>query len=150
MRKYRKVSRRSFMATVAGSAVAAGTLMATGRRAEAHQGCSDTDSGYGADPGGQGRRCAGRAYTGCSDRDPTDPGMRGRNCTATSSGCTDVDRGPNADPARRGRSCGGYPTGGAPCAVCSCPGYVQPQGANQFARCARPGCGHPANSHFAQ
>jgi len=147
MSKYRKVTRRSFMATVAGSAVAT-SLALTGRRAEAQSGCSDTDSGYGADPGGRGRRCAGTAYTGCSDRDPTDPGMRGRSCGNQPRACTDVDRGTNADPGGRGRSCGNAATGGAPCSVCSCPGYVQGQG--QFSRCARPGCGHPANAHFAQ
>jgi hypothetical protein len=143
MRKYRKVGRRSFLATVAGGAVAASIVLG-GRRAEAHQGCSDSDSGYGADPGGRGRRCAGQAYTGCSDRDPVDPGMRGRSCGNQPRACTDVDGGANADPAGRGRSCGAVRTQSA-CRECACVEYISTPG-NQFAACRR--CNHAANSHY--
>jgi hypothetical protein len=83
MKPSRKLSRRSFLAAVAGGAVAAGTAHA-GRR-------SDNDTGPRADPPNRGTR------TGLTDQDGADRPGRG-----TLSGITDADR---ADPPQRGRSC---------------------------------------------
>jgi hypothetical protein len=130
MNTRRKFHRRSFLAAVTG----AGTLMAMPRGASALvQGCSDTDSGSSADPGGAGRTCASRPQTGVTDRDPSDPAGRGRGSALPEmhggprstyvtdrdptdpagrgrgtygevrSGYTDSDRAPTADPAGNGR-----------------------------------------------
>jgi hypothetical protein len=82
MKRTRKLSRRSFLATVAGGVAAAGAIgvIAPGR-AGAFQ-CSDSDSGAGSDPGGRGRRCGYGG--GCSDSDSgsyADPHGRGRRCS---------------------------------------------------------------------
>lgn len=156
MRKARKLNRRSFLATVAGGA-AATSLISSGARAA--QGCSDRDPtdpvGRGrnctgcsdmdpSDPGGAGQRCRGNpptTRTGCSDRDPSDPGGSGRNCVAT--GCSDRDP---TDPGGSGRNCSPRRTQTA-CSQCSCTEYVSTPG-NQFAACARRGCGHAANYHY--
>lgn len=88
---------------------------------------TDSDSGQNADarchgrgPGGagpSGRASGAGQYgsqqptRGCSDRDPVDPGGRGRNCAygsghPSSSGCTDRDSSPDhADPIGGGRYC---------------------------------------------
>ena len=55
-------------------------------------GCSDTDGGPGADPGGRGRRCGGR--TPYERFPPTNTRH-----------CTDSDRGNNADLPQRGVRC---------------------------------------------
>jgi len=107
MHRIRKVSRRSFLATVAGGAAAGPLLLVSDEAAALQSGCTDADPlSRGGDPGGRGRHCQGRPRTGCSDRDPSDPGGSGRNCTAAQ-GCSDSDP---SDPAGRGRSCGS--TGG--------------------------------------
>lgn len=116
MRVLPKVSRRSFFATVAGVAIGSSFVATSGRAAA--QGCTDSDpSPPRGDPGGQGRNCANRPQTGCSDSDSGasgDPGGRGRNCRPQGpvSGCSDRDP---SDPTGRGRNCGGnrdgQPTG---------------------------------------
>ncbi|HEY0014088.1 MAG TPA: hypothetical protein VGB79_14700 [Allosphingosinicella sp.] len=85
MKPSRKLSRRSFLAAVAGSAVvaAAGAAHAVRR--------SDNDTGPRADPANRGTR------TGLTDQDRADRPGRG-----TLSGITDAD---SADPPQRGRSC---------------------------------------------
>ena len=85
MKPTRKLSRRSFLAAVAGgtAAVAAGAAYAAGR--------SDNDTGPRADPPGRGTR------TGLTDQDGTDRPGRG-----TLTGVTDGD---SADRPGRGRRC---------------------------------------------
>ena len=126
----RKLSRRSFLAKVAGGSVlAGGALFFVSGRAEAYQ-CSDSDPppGRGGDPSGRGRYCGARPRTGCSDNDSgrgSDPAAYGRHCrTATGytdndSGdptngghgpnrgriCSDSDSGPRADNEGQGRHC---------------------------------------------
>jgi hypothetical protein len=80
MKPTRRLSRRSFLAVVAGGAATAGAvgLIAPGR-AEAMQ-CTDADTGSSSDPAGRGRNCGG---------------------------CSDSDSGPSGDPSGRGRRCGG-------------------------------------------
>ena len=103
MKPTRKLSRRSFLRRVGGSALGAGSFLALtgcattgysdhdpydpvgggyGRRNG--RGYSDNDSGRYADPPGQGRR------GGYSDNDPTDPVGRGRG---EPGGYTDNDSG---------------------------------------------------------
>ena len=144
MRRIRTYNRRSFLATVAGSA-AAGSLLLVSQEARAQSGCSDSDP---SDPGGNGRRCTrgGTPSTGCSDRDSGssgDPGGRGRHCVST--GCSDSDP---SDPSGSGRNCGGRYAGGSDirgqCSQCSCTSYVQP---TEGWSCARSGCGHHYNWH---
>jgi hypothetical protein len=100
----RKLSRRSFLATVAGTVAAAGaiTIVATDA-AEAFQG-SDSDSGPNADPPG---RPGGGGRTGCTDSDSggySDPPGNGRcRRRVYRSGCTDSDSGRYSDPAGNGR-----------------------------------------------
>jgi hypothetical protein len=110
MKPTRKLSRRSFLATVAGTVAAAGaiTIVATDA-AEAQSGCTDSDSGSYADQAGNGRRCGGggRPRTGCTDSDSgrySDPAGRGRcRRRVRRSGCTDSDTGRHSDPAGNGR-----------------------------------------------
>lgn len=111
MKQLPKVSRRSFLTTVAGAATG-GMLLSSDAEGTA-QGCSDSDpppSG-GGDPGGRGRRCTARPTTGCSDSDPGDPSGSGRNCQnrQPQAGCSDSDP---SDPVRGGRNCGGGNQGG--------------------------------------
>jgi len=104
MRRFRKVTRRSFLASVAGGAAAGALLTVSDDAAALQSGCSDTDPiSNGGDPGGRGRTCANRPNTGCSDSDPSDPGGRGRNCTTAQRGCSDSDP---SDPSGRGTRCG--------------------------------------------
>jgi len=104
MRRTRKVSRRSFFATVAGGAVMGGsaTALLTGQALALVQGCSDNDPASSGDPGGHGRRCQGTSETGVTDSDPTDAGGHGRGPSAprTGTGITDSDSG---DPVGGGR-----------------------------------------------
>ena len=146
MRKTRRFNRRSFLASVAGSA-AAGAMLTVSGEARAQSGCSDSDPN---DPGGNGVRCSrGAVRTGCSDRDSgsyRDPGGHGRNCVAT--GCSDSDPG---DPGGSGRNCGGNLRAGGSdirgrCTYegCTCTSYVQP---DTGWTCQRQGCGHHYNWH---
>jgi hypothetical protein len=109
MKTTRKLSRRSFFFTVAGTVAAASTVgLIAPTEAEAMQ-CSDSDSGAYGDPGGAGRRCGGgnRRRSGCTDRDGgryADGVGYGRRCgQRRRSGCTDRDSGRYADPAGNGR-----------------------------------------------
>jgi hypothetical protein len=91
MKNLRKLSRRSFMARVAGGAVAGGgALVILGGQARALQ-ISDRDP---TDPANR---------TGLTDSDPSDPAG---NAPVRARGCTDNDRGNNSDPAGRGRGNG--------------------------------------------
>ena len=101
----RKLSRRSFLASVAGgSALAGGALLFVSGRAEAQRsptGCSDNDPlGSGGDPANYGRRCS-RA-TGVTDSDTSDPTNGGRR---QRTGCSDGDSGQGSDPGGWGRRC---------------------------------------------
>jgi len=107
MKPTRKLSRRSFFATVGGGVAAVGALsMIAPEPAEAQSGCSDSDSGRYGDPGGNGRRCA-RRRTGCTDSDTgrgSDPAGNGRcRRPPRRTGCTDSDTGRGSDPAGNGR-----------------------------------------------
>ncbi len=105
MKTTRKLNRRSFFFTVAGTVAAASTVgLIAPTEAEALQ-CTDSDTGSYSDPAGGGRRC-GRRRTGCTDRDSgryADPAGNGRCRARRRSGCTDSDRGRYADPAGNGR-----------------------------------------------
>lgn len=119
MKQLPKVSRRSFLTTVAG--VPMGVMLVGASDATAQPGCTDSDPAPPrGDPGGQGRNCRNQPpQSGCSDSDAgsgADPGGRGRRCASQPpvSGCSDRDP---TDPSGRGRNCGGqgngqaYPTG---------------------------------------
>ncbi len=111
MKTTRKLSRRSFLGTVAGGIAAGGALVVLGGTAGAVQ-RTDNDSGPRADPAGRGTRTgltdsdtgpradpAGRGTrTGVTDSDPSDAPQRGRGRRA----CSDSDPG---DPVGRGRRC---------------------------------------------
>lgn len=90
----RRVSRRSFLAAVGGSAVAGGALLAVRGEASALQ-ATDSDP---SDPVGRGR---GGSRSGVTDGDPSDPVGRGRG--GTRSGTSDSDP---SDPIGRGRGTG--------------------------------------------
>lgn len=101
MKPKRSISRRSFLATVAGSAVAGGgVLIAT--QAGAFQ-TTDRDP---SDPIGRGRGSSGGTRSGVTDSDPSDPigngrgGNRGSSGGATRTGVTDGDP---TDPIGHGR-----------------------------------------------
>jgi len=137
MKASRKLSRRSFLGSVAGGLVAGGALGLVSGRAAAQAtdsdpsdvpgfgrggtGVTDRDTGTGADPIGRGRG-ANRPPAGCSDSDAGDPSGRGRRCHRYANdiddrgmdrepprtGITDNDRGsPNADLEGRGRGTAG-------------------------------------------
>jgi hypothetical protein len=105
MKTTRKLNRRSFFFTVAGTVAAASTVgLIAPTEAEAMQ-CTDSDTGSYSDPAGGGRNCR-RGRTGCTDRDTgrySDPAGNGRCRRRRRSGCTDSDRGRYADPAGNGR-----------------------------------------------
>src|SRR5262249_55873114 len=69
-----------------------GSASGYGRYGESSSGCSDSDGGPGADPGGRGVRCNGRTP-------PT------RFPTENTRHCTDSDRGSGADPVGQGVRC---------------------------------------------
>lgn len=69
-----------------------GGVSGTGRYGEAPSGCSDSDGGPGADPGGRGVRCNGQ----------TPPRRYPPGHTRH---CTDSDRGSGADLVQQGRRC---------------------------------------------
>lgn len=113
MGKFRPLTRRSFLARVAGGGVALGAAGLTGCATGPYTGATDSDPfdavGHGRTPvyGG------GGYVSGCSDSDGgvyADPAGRGQRC-AVSSGCSDADSGPYADPGGQGRRCGGYEPG---------------------------------------
>ncbi len=90
MGKFRPLTRRSFLARVAGGGVALGAAGLTG--------------------------CATGPYTGATDSDPFDAVGHGRSGgygggPVHGSGCTDADSGAYADPGGQGRRCGGYEPG---------------------------------------
>ncbi|MGQ0661269.1 hypothetical protein [Sphingosinicella sp.] len=94
----RKVSRRSFLGRVLGGAAIGAIAIVGGATPAEAQVCTDRDP---TDPGGRGRWCRRRPR--CTDRDPSDPVGRGRWCTRRRrrrSGITDRDPG---DPVGRGR-----------------------------------------------
>jgi hypothetical protein len=117
MKAKRTLSRRSFLATVGGSALAGGAFATLGSEAGATQ-TTDSDP---SDPVGRGR---GGTSGGTTDRDPSDPVGRGRGGTSTPgtgftdndptdrgghgtgrsarSGCSDRDP---SDPSANGRGC---------------------------------------------
>lgn len=99
----RKLSRRSFLARVAGGSVlAGGALFFVSGRAEAYQ-CSDNDPSPYGDAAGRGRSCTGSSrYTGVTDNDSTDPTNGGRR---QRTGCSDNDRGNGSDPGGYGVRC---------------------------------------------
>jgi hypothetical protein len=83
-----KLSRRSFLASVTGGAVAlgAGAVVTGGVGAQQPSGVTDNDTGRNSDPVGNGRGGSDRAGNGraCSDNDQggrADPGGRGRSST---------------------------------------------------------------------
>jgi hypothetical protein len=105
----RKLSRRSFLASVAGTVAAAGAIavLATDE-AQAQSGCTDSDNGPNSDSPGNGRSCGGGRRSGCTDSDSGSYADRAGNgrCrqrVVRRSGCTDSDTGRYADPAGNGR-----------------------------------------------
>lgn len=108
MKTTRKLSRRSFFFTVAGTVAAASTIgLIAPDEAQAFQ-CTDSDTGRYSDPAGRGRRCGGggRRRTGITDRDTgrgSDAPGYGRGRRRQRSGCTDSDTGRYSDPAGNGR-----------------------------------------------
>lgn len=106
--RFRPLTRRSFLARVAGGAVALGAAGLTGCATGPYTGYTDSDpfdaAGHGRSPGFAGS---------CSDSDSgfyADPAGAGQRC-AVASGCTDADSGTYADPGGQGRRCGGYEPG---------------------------------------
>jgi len=101
MKPVRKLSRRSFLTRVAGSAViAGGAIAALGGTAQAFQ-ATDSDAGATADPPGRGRGNARNRIRGCTDGDSgasADPAGNGRG-----SRTTDADAGANSDQPNCGR-----------------------------------------------
>lgn len=99
MKPVRKLSRRSFLTRVAGTAVAAGGAMVVlGGTAQAFQ-VTDSDQGARADPQGRGR--GNTRIRGCTDNDSgprADPAGNGRGNRVS-----DSDSGPTADQANCGR-----------------------------------------------
>lgn len=96
MAKKKDLSRRSFLSTVSGAAIALGAMgtITTSARAQNYTGNTDSDGGSYADRVGYGR-------TGITDSDGgpnADRGGYGRG-----GGITDSDSGPNSDPVGRGR-----------------------------------------------
>ena len=101
MKPVRKLSRRSFLTRVAGTAVAAGGAMVVlGGTAQAFQ-VTDSDSSANADPPGRGRGGPANRVRGCTDGDAgarADPASNGRGNRTS-----DADTGSGADPGNCGR-----------------------------------------------
>ena len=136
IRRSGRVSRRSFLRAVVGAGAVTGSMALVGCgpliRAATESGCTDGDSGQGADPMNNGRGCEGRERTGITDQDVGNNSdaigygrgnsARGSNTGNTSgtrsngvakpaeratprrSGLTDSDAGPEADLAGQGRT----------------------------------------------
>ncbi|HPD92521.1 MAG: hypothetical protein H6900_14925 [Rhodobacter sp.] len=85
-------------------ALGGGAALATAGMATRAQALTDSDSGSGADPAGQGR---GTGLTDSDSGSNADQAGNGRGTYAI----TDQDSGANADPAGRGRGPGGVRTG---------------------------------------
>ncbi|HEY5710321.1 MAG TPA: twin-arginine translocation signal domain-containing protein [Allosphingosinicella sp.] len=97
MKPVRPLSRRSFLARVAGGAVAGGgALVLLSGKGEAVQ-VTDRDTGPNSDP-------PNRAVTDADSAPNSDPPNRGRG--RARSVCTDSDSGPNSDGVGRGRGTG--------------------------------------------
>jgi hypothetical protein len=109
MKRLRRLSRRSFLATVSGAAVGGGALLAVGGEAAGAMQTTDRDP---SDPIGRGRGGSGPARSGLTDGDPGDPigNGRGGNRGGTRTGITDADP---SDPGGNGR--GGNRTAGTGC-----------------------------------
>lgn len=144
--KLPKVSRRSFLATVAGAP--AGMMLVGSGDAAAQPSCTDRDpSPPRGDPGGRGRNCQNQPPppppTGCSDADSgtgSDPGGRGRTCSSRpSTGCSDSDSGSGADPGGRGRRCAAQP----PVSGCSDRDPSDPSGRGRNCSGQRDGDAYP-------
>ena len=125
----KQIDRRSFMARVMGGIAVGGALgtvagcagtdsdpydLAGLGRGMTAGGCSDSDSGYGEDQVGNGRRCGtpGPAPppSNCSDSDSgrsSDGIGQGRRCgPPPPTNCSDSDSGRYGDPEGNGRRCG--------------------------------------------
>jgi hypothetical protein len=125
MKPTRKLSRRSFMETVLGSAAMSGAaLFADGATAQniRYTGVTDSDTGEHADRPGYGTGVRNQ-YTDRDTGPNADPQFHGRGPNGRPedspsgtgrydepvSGCSDTDAGPGADPGGRGRRCGANP-----------------------------------------
>ncbi len=129
----KRIDRRSFMARVVGGIAAGGALgsvagcagtdsdpydLAGLGRGTTAGGCTDSDSGYGEDQVGYGRRCGtpapAPAPSNCTDSDTgngADGIGRGRSCgAAPPTNCSDSDSGRYGDPTGRGRRCAPAPS----------------------------------------
>jgi hypothetical protein len=95
MKPTRKVSRRSFLGTVAGGLAGAGALAIMSGTANAQ--VTDSDSGPNSDQAGRGR---GNGVTDSDSGPNSDQPGAGRGSRG---GVTDSDRGPNSDQAGAGR-----------------------------------------------
>ncbi|WP_417478502.1 hypothetical protein [Maricaulis sp.] len=115
MAKKGQLSRRSFLAQVAGSLAITSALSAvTGCASVPGQtGQSDNDLGVNADPAGQGRGGARNgAASGIRDSDSGANGDRAGCCrpgSRSGSGVTDSDTGTEADPVGQGRGAAPQP-----------------------------------------
>jgi hypothetical protein len=93
MKPTRQLSRRSFLARVAGGAiVTGGAMVALTGGAQAFQ-VTDSDAGATADPPGRGRGGANRRLRNCTDGDSganADPAGNGRGNRRTDSDPTDA------------------------------------------------------------
>ncbi len=99
MHTSRKLSRRSFLASVAGGIVAGGAAAAAGAQTAKRCPLNDSDSGTNSDR-------ATRAATDTDSGANADPPCRRRRTPRVSQRrCSDTDRGRNADPAYAGRRC---------------------------------------------
>jgi hypothetical protein len=96
MKPTRKLSRRSFMATVAGGVAGAGALLIVAQPAKAIQ--TDTDSGPNADPLGGGNR-----HVSVTDKDIGPHSDQSIPARGGVSGITDNESGRQADPGNNGR-----------------------------------------------
>jgi len=124
MKPTRKLNRRSFLETVAGGAIAGGTLTMVVGDASAqnarYSGVTDSDTGEHADRPGYGVGTRNQ-YTDRDTGPNADAQFHGRGPNGrpegsvsgqgsygeAASGCSDSDSGPGSDPGGRGRSCNG-------------------------------------------
>ncbi len=97
MKPTRKVSRRSFMGTVAGGLAGSGALAIKSGTANAQ--VTDSDSGPNSDQAGRGR---GNGVTDSDSGPNSDQAGAGRG-NRRRGGVTDSDSGPNSDQAGSGR-----------------------------------------------
>ncbi len=109
MAKKGELSRRSFLARVAGGIAATGALSAvTGCASSPREtGLSDADLGPQADPAGQGRGPRNGAGPGIRDNDSGPNGDAAACCRGGASGLTDNDTCAGGDPDGNGRGASG-------------------------------------------